>query len=109
MVRPERRDVRTGARPARESAGAPDSRLQPGGEIRPVRAERQRPFVRREASQRAATIRERKSLVTLMDTVRYPAQVTPRRPSLSRVPVNGMHSLKGGSMAPGRLYLDLEP
>lgn len=37
----------------------------------------------------------------LMGTVRYPAQATPRRSSLSRVPVNGMHGLKGGSMARG--------
>src|SRR5262245_43524821 len=33
MVRPERRDVLASASPARESAGAPGSRLQLGGEI----------------------------------------------------------------------------
>ena len=31
----------------------------------------------------------------LMGTVKYPAQATPRRSSLSRVPENGMHRLKG--------------
>ena len=31
----------------------------------------------------------------LMGTVRYPAQATPRRSSLSRVPENGTHGLKG--------------
>jgi RNA-directed DNA polymerase len=31
----------------------------------------------------------------LMGTVRYPTQATPRRSSLSRVPENGMHGLKG--------------
>jgi hypothetical protein len=39
----------------------------------------------------------------LMGTVRYLAQATPRRSSLSRVPENGMHGLIGGHMAPGRL------
>ena len=32
----------------------------------------------------------------LMGTVKYPAQATPRRSSLSRVPENGTHGLKGG-------------
>ena len=31
----------------------------------------------------------------LMGTVKYPAQATLRRSSLSRVPENGMHGLKG--------------
>jgi hypothetical protein len=31
----------------------------------------------------------------LMGTAKYPAQATPRRSSLSRVPENGMHGLKG--------------
>jgi RNA-directed DNA polymerase len=35
-------------------------------------------------------------LQRLMGTVRYPAQATSRRSSLSRVPENGMHGLKGG-------------
>jgi RNA-directed DNA polymerase len=35
----------------------------------------------------------------LQGTVRYPAQATPRRSSLSRVPENGLHGLKGGPMA----------
>jgi hypothetical protein len=39
MVRPERRVVLTGAGPVGVSAGAPGSRLQLGGEIRPRRAE----------------------------------------------------------------------
>ena len=30
-----------------------------------------------------------------MGTVKYPAQATPRRSSLSRVPENGTHGLKG--------------
>ena len=36
MVRPERRVVLAGESPVRVSAGAPGSRLQPGGEIRPA-------------------------------------------------------------------------
>lgn len=32
----------------------------------------------------------------LLGTVKYPAQATPRRSSLSRVPENGTHGLKGG-------------
>jgi hypothetical protein len=38
----------------------------------------------------------------LMGTVKYPAQATPRRSSLSRVPENGTHGLKGGCMETGR-------
>jgi len=38
----------------------------------------------------------------LMGTVCYPAQATPRRSSVSRVPANGTHGLKGGYMAQGR-------
>jgi RNA-directed DNA polymerase len=34
-------------------------------------------------------------LHNLQGTVKYPAQATPRRSSLSRVPENGMHGLKG--------------
>ena len=63
MVRPERRVVLTGESPVRVSAGAPGSRLQPGGEIRPSRAEGQRPLKQRGANRRAATISERNSLV----------------------------------------------
>src|SRR5437899_7232968 len=48
MVRPERRVVLAGASPVRVSAGAPGSRLQPGGEIRPRRAECQEPLKRGE-------------------------------------------------------------
>jgi len=65
MVRPERRVVLAGASPARVSAGAPGSRLQPGGEIRPRRAECQKPLKERGANRRAATISERNSLVKL--------------------------------------------
>ena len=64
-VRPERRVVLAGASPVRVSAGAPGSRLQPGGEIRTSRAERQEPLQERGANQRAATISERNSLVKL--------------------------------------------
>src|ERR1700688_1840009 len=63
MVRPERRVVLAGESPVRVSAGAPGSRLQPGGEIRPSRAEWQKPLQERGANQRAATISERNSLV----------------------------------------------
>ena len=38
----------------------------------------------------------------LQGIVCYPAQATPRRSLLSRVPENGMHGLKGGLMAQGR-------
>lgn len=38
----------------------------------------------------------------LMGTVQYPAQATPRRSSVSRVPENGTHGLKGDSMETGR-------
>jgi hypothetical protein len=65
MVRPERRDVLTGGSPVRVSAGAPGSRLPSGGEIRPREAECRKPLKERGASQRAATISERSSLVKL--------------------------------------------
>src|SRR5579864_2749165 len=65
MVRPERRVVLAGASPVRVGAGAPGSRLQPGGEIRPSQAECQKPLKERGASRRAATNSERSSLVTL--------------------------------------------
>ena len=39
----------------------------------------------------------------LRGTVCYPTQATPRRSSVSRVPENGMHGLKGGHMAQGCL------
>ena len=38
----------------------------------------------------------RMGLYQLSGTVRYPAQATPRRSSVSRVPENGTHGLKGG-------------
>src|SRR5580704_13632045 len=63
MVRPERRVVLAGASPVRVSAGAPGSRLQPSGEIRPRRAECQKPLKKRGANQRAATTGERCSLI----------------------------------------------
>jgi len=65
MVRPERRVVLAGASPVRVSAEAPGSRLQPSGEIRPRRAECRKPLKQRGANQRAATTRERCSLVKL--------------------------------------------
>jgi len=65
MVRPERRVVLAGASPVRVSAGAPGSRLQPSGVIRPRRAECPKPLKERGANQRAATISERNSLVIL--------------------------------------------
>jgi hypothetical protein len=63
MVRPERRVVLTGGSPVRVSAGAPGSRLQAGGEIRPYQAECQKPLKERGANPHAATISERNSLV----------------------------------------------
>ena len=63
MVRPERRVVLAGASPVRVSAGAPGSRLQPSGVIRPRRAECQKPLKERGANQRAATTGERCSHV----------------------------------------------
>jgi len=39
----------------------------------------------------------------LLGTVRYPRQATPRRSSLSRVPENGTHGLKGDAMETGQL------
>jgi hypothetical protein len=65
MVRPERRVVLAGASPARVSAGAPGSRLQPEGETLSSRAECREPLKERGASRRAATISERNSLVIL--------------------------------------------
>ena len=66
MVRPERRRVvLAGASPVRVSAGAPGSRLQPSGEIRPGEAECRKPLKERGANQWAATISERNSLVKL--------------------------------------------
>ena len=65
MVRPERRVVLAGGSPVRVSAGAPGSRLQPGGEIRPSQAECRKPLKERGANRRAATISERNSLVIL--------------------------------------------
>jgi RNA-directed DNA polymerase len=38
----------------------------------------------------------------LMGTVKYPAQATPRRPSVSRMRENRTYGLKGGSMETGR-------
>ena len=38
----------------------------------------------------------------LMGTVQYPAQATPRRSPLSRVPENGTHGLKGDAMETGQ-------
>ena len=38
----------------------------------------------------------------LLGTVQYPAQATPRRSSLSRVPENGAHGLKGDAMETGQ-------
>jgi hypothetical protein len=63
VVRPERRDLLAGARPVRVSAGAPGSRLQAGGEIRPYEAECQEPLKERGARKRAAIISERCSHV----------------------------------------------
>ena len=62
-MRPERRVVLAGESPVRVSAGAPGSRLQPGGEILSSRAECRKPLKERGANRRAATISERNSLV----------------------------------------------
>ena len=63
MVRPERRVVLADERSVRVSAGAPGSRLQAGGEIRPTEAECRKPLKERGARKRAATISERCSHV----------------------------------------------
>ena len=63
MVRPERRDFLADERSVRVSAGAPGSRLQAGGEIRPCEAECQKPLKERGARKRAATLSERCSHV----------------------------------------------
>ena len=43
--------------------------------------------------------------ISLMGTVKYPAQATPRRSSLSRVRENCTHGLKGDVMETGRRKL----
>ena len=63
MVRPARRVVLADERSVRVSAGAPGSRLQAGGEIRPTEAECRKPLKERGARKRAATISERCSHV----------------------------------------------
>ena len=63
MVRPERRVVLADERSVRVSAGAPGSRLQAGGEIRPTEAECRKPLKERGARKRAATLSERCSHV----------------------------------------------
>ena len=55
VVRPERRVVLAGGSPVRVSAGAPGSRLQPGGEILSSRAECRKPLKQRGANRRAVT------------------------------------------------------
>jgi hypothetical protein len=113
MVRSERCSVLTGESPVRVCAGAPGSRLQPGGEIRPGRAECQKPFYGKGAKQRAATISERNSLVTLLAerclegraahvTAKATGNILDRNGPLSRVPENGTHGLKGDHMAQRR-------
>src|SRR5215831_10990970 len=62
MVRPERRELLTGASPVRISARASGSRPQPKGEILPVRAGRRKPVKQQGAKERAATSSERCSL-----------------------------------------------
>ena len=57
MVPPERRVVLTGESPVRVSAGAPGSRLQPGGEIRPSRAECRRKEVKQIIAELAPVLR----------------------------------------------------
>jgi hypothetical protein len=63
MVRPARRDFLADERSVRVSPGAPGSRLQAGGEIRPYEAECRKPLKERGARKRAATISERCSHV----------------------------------------------
>jgi len=65
MERPERRVVLAGASPVRVSAGAPGSRPQPMRRNPKGEAGCQKPLKERGANRRAATIRERNSLVTL--------------------------------------------
>jgi hypothetical protein len=65
MVRPARRVVLADERSVRVSAGAPGSRLQAEGEIRPYEAECQKPLKKRGARKRAAILSERCSLVRI--------------------------------------------
>ena len=65
MVRRERRDFLAGESSVRVNAGAPGSRLQAGGEIRPCQAECRKPLKERGARKRAATLSERCSHVIL--------------------------------------------
>lgn len=55
MVRPEKRDDLIGGSSVRVSAGAPGSRLQTEGEIRPCETECRKPLKESLANQRAAT------------------------------------------------------
>jgi hypothetical protein len=64
-VRPERRVLLASENLVRVSAGAPGSRLQAGGEIRPCEAECRKPLKKRGARKRAATLSERCSHVRL--------------------------------------------
>ena len=59
------RVVLAGESPVRVSAGAPGSRLQPGGEIRPCRAECQKPRSSGEQTGGPQRMSERNSLVKL--------------------------------------------
>ena len=81
MVRPERRDFLAGERPVRVSAGAPGSRPQSRRSQRMEKWTHER-FVGM-------------SLYQLRGSVKYPAQATSVRSSLSRVRENRMHGLKG--------------
>ena len=62
-MRPARRGFLADERSVRVSAGAPGSRLQTGGEIRPCQAECRKPLKERGARKRAATLSERCSHV----------------------------------------------
>ena len=63
MVRPEGRVLPAGTVPVRISAGASGSRPQPTAEMPRAKRGRQEPLKEKGASQRAATISERNSLV----------------------------------------------
>jgi hypothetical protein len=89
MVRPERRDVLADERSVRVSAGAPGSRLQAGGEIRPYEAECRKPLKKRGARKRAAISSERCSHVI------FSAERCLKGPSRSfRGEGNRQHSVK---------------
>jgi hypothetical protein len=97
MVRPARRDFLAGGSPVRVSAGAPGSRLQAEGEIRPCEAECQEPLKERGARKRAATLSERCSHVRLSAErcSRGPSRSFPGEGNIQQTEPDGLLDLFG--------------